>query len=133
MINVEERSLRAFEKDLFSLLQRRVQIDHGVRHERPQLFPGREKIGVYFGKGNRTGSERFKDAIVLAHFGAQFFCEQRGLHQIGDAETSARGFVAVGRTNTALRRADFRLAFAQLAPFIERPVVGQHKMRAIAD
>ena len=56
-----------------------------------------------------------------------------GLHQVGHAQTGARGFVAVGRADAALGRADFRLALAQLALFIERAVIGQDEVRAVAD
>ena len=63
----------------------------------------------------------------------EFFREQSRLHQIGNAQAGSRGFVAVGGTNAALGRADFRLAFAQLALFIERAMIRQDQVRAIAD
>ena len=73
MIDIEEGSLCAFEKDLFSLLQSAMQIDDRVRDERPQLLSHRQKIGVHFGEGNRARAECFEDAVVLAHLGLEFF------------------------------------------------------------
>ena len=133
VVDVEESALRAFEQDLLSLLQRVMQIDDGVGDERPQFFAGREKIRVHFREGDRSGAERLQDAVVLLHLGPQFFGEQFGLHQIGHAQAGARGFVAVGGTDAALGRADFGVSLAQLALFIERAVVRQDEVRAIAD
>ena len=133
MIDVEKCALRAFEEDLFSLLQRRVQKDHGVRHERPQLFAGREKISIHSGKRDRPRAERLEDAVVLPDLGLQLFREELGLHQVGHAQTGARGLVAVGRADAALGRADFRVALPHLALFIERAVIRQDEVRAVAD
>ncbi len=95
--------------------------------------PGGEIIGVHFGERERLRAERLEDAVVLPDLGPQFFGEQLGLHQVGHAQTGARGLVAVGRTDAALGRADFRVALAQLALFIERAVIRQDEVRAVAD
>ena len=71
--------------------------------------------------------------LFSRHFGLQLFREQNRLHQIGDAQSGARGLVAVGRTDAALGRADFRPPFAQFALFVEHAVIRQDQMRAIAD
>ncbi len=63
----------------------------------------------------------------------QFFGKQNRLHQIGDAQAGARGLVAVGRPDAAFGRADFGTTFAQLALLVDRAMVGQNQMGAIAD
>ena len=109
MIDIEECSLRAFEKNLFSALQRLMQIDHRVRDERPQFFPGREIIcDSPRRKLIGFAPSAFRMLLFSRIFACSFFENKRGLHQIGHAQAGARGFVAVGRTDAALGRADFR-------------------------
>ena len=134
VIDVEKRSLRAFEQNFFSLLQRSVQIDDGVGDERPQLFARpRDKSSFTFAKEIGLAPSAFRMLLFSRILACEFFREQLGLHQVGHAQTGARGLVAVGRTDAALGRADLGVAFAQLALFVERAVIGQNEMRAIAD
>ena len=59
--------------------------------------------------------------------------EKLGLHQVGHAQSGAGGLVAVGGADAAFGRADFGFAFALLALLVERAVIGQDEMRAVAD
>ena len=73
MVDIEECSLRAFEQDLFATIHRAVQVNHRVRHIRPQFFAG-SKIGfVHIPKTDRLRTERLKDSVVLSDLGLQFF------------------------------------------------------------
>ena len=78
-------------------------------------------------------AERLEDAVILADFRLQLFRKQHRLHQIRHPQAGARGLVAVGRADAALGRADLRVAFPQLALFIERAVIGQNEVGAITD
>ena len=88
---------------------------------------------MHFWQTRRLRAERLQDAVVLLDLGLQFFGEKLGLHQVAHAQAGARGFVAVGRADAALGRADFVFALAQLALFIELAVIRQDEVRAVAD
>jgi hypothetical protein len=133
VIDVEKRSLRAFKQDLLFVLQGAVQIDHRVRDERPQGPAGLEIKVVHLAEIDRLRPECLEDAVVLADLGLQFFREQRRLHQVRHAQSSSGRLVTVGGTDPALGRPDLRVAFAQLALFVEHPVIRQDEVRAIAD
>ena len=133
MVDIEESPLRAFKQNFFSLLQRVVQVDDSVGDKGSQSLAGGEKILVHLGEGNRPGAERFQDAVIFPHLDPEFLGEQFRLHQVGHAQAGARGFIAIGGADAALGRADFGVAFAQLALFVERAMVGQDEMRAVAD
>ena len=73
MIDIEERALCAFEQNRFSPLNRAMKIHDSVRDERPQFFRSREVTFVHLAKTTGLRAECLKDAVVLSHFGLQFF------------------------------------------------------------
>ena len=62
-----------------------------------------------------------------------FFENKFGLHQVGDPQPGPSGLVTVSRPDPALGRSDFGVSLAQLALFVERAVIRQHQVGAIAD
>ena len=73
MIDIEERALCAFEQNRFSPLNRAMKIHDSVRDERPQFFRSRQVTFVHLTKTTGLRAECLKDAVVLSHFGLQFF------------------------------------------------------------
>ena len=131
MIDIEECSLRAFEQDLFAAIHRPVQVNHRVRHIRPQFFAGSKIRFVHVAKTDRLRTERLKDSVVLDDLGLQFFREHNRLHQVRHAQARACCLVSVGWADSPFGGAN--PAAAQLALLVEDPVIRQNKMRAIAD
>ena len=74
-----------------------------------------------------------ENSIVLDHLGLQFFREHNRLHQIGHAQSRARCFIAVGRSNPTFGSPNFGMALAQFALFIEQAVVREDQMGTVAD
>ncbi len=109
-----------------------MQINNRVRHERPQLRARSQISLVHFLIIDRLGAERAKHRIVFAVFGLQFFREQPRLHQVRDPQPGPRRLVRVSRTDAAFGRSDFGVAFSQFALLVERAVIRQHQVRAIA-
>ena len=88
MIDVEERPLRTFKKNLFPALQRPVQVHDCVCDERPQLFACFEIRLIDFAEIDRSGAEGLQDAIVLPNLCLKFLREETRLHQIGNPQAS---------------------------------------------
>ena len=65
MVDIEERSLRAFEQYFFASLHGTMEIDHRVRYVWPQFFAGGQVAFVDFPKTDRLCTERLKDPVVL--------------------------------------------------------------------
>src|SRR5436305_1675544 len=72
-VYVEKRALRAFEQNLFSALNRVVQIDNRVHYERPQLCAGGKIASIHSIIVDRLGAERAQNGIIFAIFCLQFF------------------------------------------------------------
>ena len=85
MIDIEERSLCSFEKDLFASLHRAMEIHHRVANEGTQFFAGRQITFIDLPKADRLCTECVENSIVLDHLCLQFFREHNRLHQIGHA------------------------------------------------
>jgi hypothetical protein len=133
VVDIQKRALRSFEQNPFSALQRTMQIHHCVGHERPQFRAGQKVIAIHLRIIDRSGPNRLQDAVIFADSGLQLFREQPRLHQIGNSQPGSRRLITVGRPDPALGRADLRITFAQLPLFIERAMIWQNQMRAVAD
>ena len=70
----------------------------------------------------------FSSTLALSFSG-----EYLGLHQIDHAQAGARRLVAVGGADAALGGADLVAALAHFALLVERAVIGQDEVRAVAD
>src|ERR1700759_1542632 len=135
MIDVEKCSLRAFEQDPLPLDQSAMKINNRVRDEGAQLFAGGEILLVNRIVIDRFRAERPQDAVVFLNLGLQLRGKKPRLHQIGNAQPSASGLVAVGGSNNALGGPNFNGAFslAKFALHIEGEMIGQYQMSAVTE
>src|SRR5262249_54120659 len=126
-------ALRTFEKNLLPTLQSAVEIQYGVRNERPQFFSRGQVTFVDLPIMDRLCTERFQNAVVFADLGLQFFREQNRLHQIRDAQSGAGGLVAISGPDAPFGGADFDVPFAELALLVERAMIRQNQVGTVAD
>src|SRR5436190_9253057 len=133
MVDVEEGTLRAFEKNIVAATQGFVQENDGVGNERFQIVAGGAVLGmnVFERKGLRP--ERFEDFVVLDDLGSEQLLEALRIDQVNDAEPGARGLIAVGRPDPAFSGADLVFALEDFALGIELAVIGQDQVRGFAE
>ena len=133
VIDIQKRPLRALEQNLFPALQEPGADKRPYSPRTDAALHPQQIIAVYLLVVDWFSAKRLQDAVVLPVFGLQLFREQSWLHQVGDPQTGSRRFIAVGRSDATFGRADFRAPFPQFALLVERAMVRQNQMGAVAD
>ncbi len=134
VVDVEQRTLRAFEQDVVAVFTRVVQqVDRVVD-------PGADALGELEAAVERLLVVdrvdlvilRQHEVVVLQHLG-QFFAEMLRMHEFAKANAAARDLVFVRGTDAATGGADLVGAFLQFARLIERNVVWEDQGAGGAD
>ena len=121
VVEVEQRSLRAFEQDEPALAERPVDQERGVGHVRPQAL--REALVA---RGQVLELERLgavhplEPDVLLGERDLDLLPQDLRLEQVLDADPEPRGLVRVRRADAALGGADLEVAEPPLGALIDR-------------
>src|SRR5437899_3881625 len=133
VIDIEEGALRAFEQNILSALDGLMEEHNGVRHEGFQVIAGGSIIFVNLFEGKRAGAECFEDFVVFVDLGLELPGEAIRVDQVEHAQTSSRGFVAVGWADAAFGSADFIFAFENFALRIELAMIRKDQVGSFTE
>ena len=131
MVDVEHRTLGAFEEELLPGGHLFVEFFGDVAHHRAETFGVGERVGDHLFRIERLGAEELLEReVVELHHGAHLFGEAFRMEEVGHAHRAAGDLVFVSGTDAATRRADLLVAESGFARVVERHVVG-HDERSV--
>ncbi len=134
VVEVEQRSLGAFEEDEAPLAQRAVDEQGGVGDVGPQplredLVARRQLLQL-----ERLGAvDALEPDVLLGERDLDLLAQDLRLEQVLDSDPEPRRLVRVGRADPALGRADLQLAEPPLAALVDRHMPGHDQVRLARD
>ena len=134
MVDVEQRTLRAFEQHALALLAQLVKDAGDVGLHRFDVLAEGERVVERLLEVDGFDAEVLgQHEVVIVHRAAQLLGQFVRVAQIGDANAAARNLVFVGRTDAAAGGADGLAAGSLLAGLIQGDVVRHDQRRGRAD
>ena len=135
MVNVQQRTLRAFQQHPLLLFQQVLyHLFSGTNH-RPQLLAPLAAKFQHFVGVNRRAAVHPGDDAVFHRYGSQNAVGQllRGIQQVAHPDAVARDFVNVGGADALSGGADGGVAPGLLLQLVQQDVVGHDDVGAVAD
>ena len=124
MVDIQQRTLRAFEHDEIATLTRLVQQIGNINNHRSQDVGNRHHIIQHFLVVNGFDFiEIHQLEVVIFHHFFQFFSEGCFIKQIANAQTATSHFVFISRTDTTTGSTDRFRATRFLTSVIQRNVI----------
>ena len=134
MIDVEQRTLRAFEQKRFAARARCLQERGHVRRHRPQRIGERERLVPRLRERHRFCSIVLdEDEIVELEQRLELRREAIGIEEILEPDRAPGDLVLVRGADAAAGRADLAVAHRAFAGLIERDVVREHQRAGRGD
>ena len=133
MVDVQHRALRAFEENCFAFVERGVQKFRGIDDQAANV---RRELEILFEKAGgfeRMAVSGMADCIFFEDHALEFFAETIGVEQIAHANSAARHFVFVRRTDSARGGSDFRSTARLFSGFVHFAMIGKNQVGAIAE
>ena len=129
MIDIQQRTLRTFEKYTCTAAAQCVQRGRHVVDHRFDVVAERERLIEHLLVIDLVNLEPvLQHKIVVVDDTAQFFRQLVRVHQVRHAHAAARRLVLIRRANAAAGRADCILAAGLLAALIQRDMI-RHDQR----
>ena len=133
MVDVQHRSLRAFEENCFAFVERRVQKFRGIDDQAANV---RRELDILLEKAcgfERMSVSGMADGVFLKDDALDFFAETIGVEQIAHANSAARHLIFVRRTDSAGGGSDFRSTARLFSGFVHFAMIGKNQVGAIAE
>ena len=130
VIDVEQRSLCAFEENRSPLPHRVVEHQRDVADPRPHALAVLHQPIEHRPPVHRVVLD---EAVAGGHVVADVLLEATRIGEIADADAAPRDLVLVGRPDAARGRPEFALAAARLRQQIQIAMVGQDEVGLVAD
>ncbi len=133
MVDVQHGALRAFKQYRLPFIQRVVHKFGGIADVATNFFAQLQRFVDFVREIDVRAISAFRQAIFLCHYTRGFFAEQRRIEQVAHAQSTARHFVFIRRSDATRSGADLICAARAFRGFIEFAMVRKNQMSAIAD
>src|SRR5712664_248096 len=133
VIDVQHRSLRAFEQHRLPFVQRAVHQFRGVADVSANFFAQLQRLFDFMRKVNIRSVRAFRQPIFLRHHMRGLLAKHLRLQQIAHPQAAPRHLVLIRRSDSPRSRANLVRAPRTFRGFVQLPVIRKNQVRAVAD